>query len=160
MSDQDILYPYKFVPSKDFVPNEGGTDIDIHNWTAVIEDEIKIGVVNGYLIDDDNGIHYVSVLLKNEYSKDQPGNHIIFPHEEMWKNVHKKEVLLASLNPGFLDIYPVYTPGDQVTIEMEKKIRQFFTSGFSSSLRLRNVIRGGRRTTMRHGPLSGDRQFD
>ena len=153
MSDLNLNLKYK--SAEDFNPEDKGHQIK--GWAAVIEAGMTVGNVDGYLIDEAGEVDYVTIMLNNDFRQGTDAEIILFPEEEIEIHDRKNEILLEAITPEFLALYPRYTPGDQLTIEMEKRMRQFFTGGTTRGTHLGSVIKRGRRTTWRHGPLSTDR---
>lgn len=153
----DLNPNFKYVSAEDFTPKE--SDQQIKGWNTIIKSGVSVGKIEGYMIDDDGGIHYATVLLDGLHQNGTENEIIMFPFEEVEIHPKKKEVLLEAITEAFLALYPRYIPGEPLTQRIEKRMRQFFTSGISQETHLGDVIKRGRRTTMRHGPLSGDRNI-
>lgn len=151
----DLNLNFKYVSADEFTPKE--SDQQIKGWNAIIESGVSVGKVEGYLIDEDGGIHYATVLLDELHQNGTEPEIILFPFEEVEPRDNKEEVLLEAITEEFLALYPRYTPGEELTVELEKRMRQFFTGGYSKKSHFSDVIKKGRRTTMRHGPLNTDR---
>ena len=157
MSTSSINPKFKYLPADLYHPS--GKEKDLNGWEAIIQENETIGKVDGYLVDENDHVCYFSIALAEAYWEGEDGKHILFPAEETQQNEKKQTVFLNELSDGFLSVYPVYSPGAALTMDLEKKIRAFFTSGISNEVHLRDVIKHGPRTTMRHGPLGGERQI-
>lgn len=154
----DLNLNFKYVSADDFIPKD--SDKQIAGWNAIIESGVSVGKVEGYMIDENDGIHYVTVLLDGLHQNGTENEIIMFPFEEVKRHANKKEIFLEAITEAFLTVYPRYRPGEELTMRMEKRMRQFFTGGITQETHLSDVIKKGRRTTMRHGPLSGDRNIN
>lgn len=149
---------FKYVAADEFTPKDNSQQIK--GWNAIIESGVSVGNVEGYLIDDEGDIHYATVLLDGLHQNGTEPEVIPFPFEEMERYPKKQEVKLKAITEEFLPLYPRFLASEGITLRMEKRIRKFFTGGTTRVTHLRDVIKRGRRTTMRHGPLSGDRTIE
>ena len=133
MSIPNYYSPLLYASS--FAQTQSQPESPFDNWEVFLEDQIRVGKVDGYLYDPDTSrISYVCIKLNDEFYTREIESHILFPREEIIVNEKKQQLTLAVLTAEFLPLYPKYEIGKLIDQPLRKRIRQFFTSGYTTDV--------------------------